>query len=295
MAVTTAPADRAAADPARAVGLPRAGARLEELPAYQLRALRATVAREGAQSFYAERLRDVEPGDLRSFDDLAGLPLTTADDSARTACASSASSPATSTASSPCRRRAPPASPNASTSRRRTRSSRSTSSITACRCWSARATCADPAPRGAAGQRRRPAAPRARADGRGGRRSRSGRRPRRALRCSGRAGSTAWSAFRCRCSGWRAATRRPARPSTSRASCSVPTRLPALWWRPSSRWGCRVFDHYGTTEMGLGGGVECEALDGYHLREADLLFEVADPETGRLCPTASTVRSSSPR
>ena len=45
-------------------------------------------------------------------------------------------------------------------------------------------------------------------------------------------------------------------------------------------WGCRVFDHYGTTEMGLGGGVECEALDGYHLREADLLFEVVDPETG---------------
>ena len=49
-------------------------------------------------------------------------------------------------------------------------------------------------------------------------------------------------------------------------------------------WGCRVFDHYGTTEMGLGGGVECEALDGYHLREADLLFEVVDPETGAPVP-----------
>ena len=49
-------------------------------------------------------------------------------------------------------------------------------------------------------------------------------------------------------------------------------------------WGCRVFDHYGTTEMGLGGGVECEALDGCHLREADLLFEVADPETGLPMP-----------
>jgi phenylacetate-CoA ligase len=47
-----------------------------------------------------------------------------------------------------------------------------------------------------------------------------------------------------------------------------------------STWGCRVFDHYGTTETGLGGGVECEALDGYHLREADLLFEVVDPDTG---------------
>ena len=32
-------------------------------------------------------------------------------------------------------------------------------------------------------------------------------------------------------------------------------------------WGCRVFNHYGMTEMGLGGGVECEALAGYHLRK----------------------------
>lgn len=49
-------------------------------------------------------------------------------------------------------------------------------------------------------------------------------------------------------------------------------------------WGCRVFTHYGMTEMGLGGGVECEALDGYHLREADLYFEVVDHETGEPCP-----------
>jgi phenylacetate-CoA ligase len=49
-------------------------------------------------------------------------------------------------------------------------------------------------------------------------------------------------------------------------------------------WGCRVFSHYGMTEMGLGGGVECEALDGYHLREADLYFEVVDRETGQVCP-----------
>jgi phenylacetate-coenzyme A ligase PaaK-like adenylate-forming protein len=45
-------------------------------------------------------------------------------------------------------------------------------------------------------------------------------------------------------------------------------------------WGCRVFDHYGTTETGLGGGVECDAHAGLHLREADLLFEVVDPRTG---------------
>ena len=49
-------------------------------------------------------------------------------------------------------------------------------------------------------------------------------------------------------------------------------------------WGCRVFDHYGTTETGLGGGVECEAHAGLHLREADLLFEVVDPRTGVSLP-----------
>jgi phenylacetate-coenzyme A ligase PaaK-like adenylate-forming protein len=32
--------------------------------------------------------------------------------------------------------------------------------------------------------------------------------------------------------------------------------------------------------MGLGGGVECEAHGGYHLREADMLFEIVHPETG---------------
>lgn len=41
-------------------------------------------------------------------------------------------------------------------------------------------------------------------------------------------------------------------------------------------WDCRVFEHYGMTEMGLGGGVECAAHDGYHLREADLYFEIID-------------------
>jgi phenylacetate-CoA ligase len=49
-------------------------------------------------------------------------------------------------------------------------------------------------------------------------------------------------------------------------------------------WGCRVFNHYGMTEMGLGGGVECEALGGYHLREGDLYFEIVDHETGETCP-----------
>ncbi|MEG6523751.1 DVU_1553 family AMP-dependent CoA ligase [Desulfotomaculum sp. 1211_IL3151] len=49
-------------------------------------------------------------------------------------------------------------------------------------------------------------------------------------------------------------------------------------------WGCPVFNHYGMTEMGLGGGVECAALAGYHLREADLYFEMIDPISGELVP-----------
>jgi phenylacetate-coenzyme A ligase PaaK-like adenylate-forming protein len=53
-------------------------------------------------------------------------------------------------------------------------------------------------------------------------------------------------------------------------------------------WGCRVYTHYGMTEMGFGGGVECDALDGYHLREADLYFEIIDPDTGDICPEGNT-------
>lgn len=45
-------------------------------------------------------------------------------------------------------------------------------------------------------------------------------------------------------------------------------------------WGCRVLTHYGMTETGLGGGVECAAGDGYHLREADLYLEIVDPASG---------------
>jgi phenylacetate-coenzyme A ligase PaaK-like adenylate-forming protein len=45
-------------------------------------------------------------------------------------------------------------------------------------------------------------------------------------------------------------------------------------------WGCDVCDHYGMTEMGLGGALECSAHQGYHLRDADLLFEITDPVDG---------------
>lgn len=45
-------------------------------------------------------------------------------------------------------------------------------------------------------------------------------------------------------------------------------------------WGADVYGHYGMTETGLGGGVECRARDGYHMREADLLYEIVDPASG---------------
>lgn len=50
------------------------------------------------------------------------------------------------------------------------------------------------------------------------------------------------------------------------------------------RSGAEVFEHYGMTEMGLGGGVDCEAHMGYHLRETDLYFEIVDPQNGELLP-----------
>lgn len=65
---------------------------------------------------------------------------------------------------------------------------------------------------------------------------------------------------------------------------STDSAAPALIQTIENKWHCRVFDHYGMTEMGLGGGVDCTARSGYHLREADLYFEVVDPTTGRPVP-----------
>jgi phenylacetate-CoA ligase len=56
----------------------------------------------------------------------------------------------------------------------------------------------------------------------------------------------------------------------------------------SDQWGCPVFQHYGMTETGYGGAVECAALAGYHPREADLFFEVIDPVNGRPLPKGET-------
>jgi phenylacetate-coenzyme A ligase PaaK-like adenylate-forming protein len=47
-------------------------------------------------------------------------------------------------------------------------------------------------------------------------------------------------------------------------------------------WQCEVFEHYGMTETGLGGAVECTAHAGCHIRENDLLVEIIDPHSGRV-------------
>lgn len=50
-------------------------------------------------------------------------------------------------------------------------------------------------------------------------------------------------------------------------------------------WGCPVFNHYGMTETGLGGAVDCRAHSGSgHLREADLYVEIIDPASGAPLP-----------
>lgn len=59
---------------------------------------------------------------------------------------------------------------------------------------------------------------------------------------------------------------------------------PELGERLRDNWQCLVIDHYGLTESGYGGGVECLAHSGYHLRETDLYFEVVDPVSGQVLP-----------
>ena len=49
-------------------------------------------------------------------------------------------------------------------------------------------------------------------------------------------------------------------------------------------WGIKAYEHYGMTEMGLGGAMACEERIGYHPREADIFFEIIDPDTGEVLP-----------
>ncbi len=71
------------------------------------------------------------------------------------------------------------------------------------------------------------------------------------------------------------------------SSCQITTMLicsdyasPLLRKRIEVNCGCETFLHYGATESGLGGAVECSAHAGCHIRESDLLVEIIDPQTG---------------
>lgn len=49
-------------------------------------------------------------------------------------------------------------------------------------------------------------------------------------------------------------------------------------------WDCMIYRYYAMTEMGLGGGIECQNHSGYHLYEGDFLFEIVDPKTRVVLP-----------
>lgn len=46
-------------------------------------------------------------------------------------------------------------------------------------------------------------------------------------------------------------------------------------------WHCAIFEHYGLTESGYGGAVECPAHDGMHIRHDELVLEVIEPNGTR--------------
>ncbi|NLO49320.1 MAG: phenylacetate--CoA ligase [Clostridiales bacterium] len=62
----------------------------------------------------------------------------------------------------------------------------------------------------------------------------------------------------------------------------------------SDTWNPEIYEHYGMTEMGYGCAVSCAGqlsgsnAFGYHVREADILIEIIDPETGKPVPDGET-------
>jgi len=77
-------------------------------------------------------------------------------------------------------------------------------------------------------------------------------------------------------------------PLSIRAVLTSSERLPKSIARALTEvWGCEVFDHWGMTETGLGGAVECAVHAGCHLRETDLFVEIVDPESGAPVPAGA--------
>lgn len=52
----------------------------------------------------------------------------------------------------------------------------------------------------------------------------------------------------------------------------------------SKAWGAEVYEHWGMTETGYGGAVDCALHAGCHIRENELYVEIVDPETGEPLP-----------
>lgn len=50
---------------------------------------------------------------------------------------------------------------------------------------------------------------------------------------------------------------------------------------------CEVFNHYGMTELGYGGALECGEHQGMHIRENDLYVETVEPASGKSLPEGS--------
>lgn len=61
----------------------------------------------------------------------------------------------------------------------------------------------------------------------------------------------------------------------------------SLLTRVQKTFDCKIFQHYGMTEMGFLGGVSCAAEKGYHICEADIYIEIIDPLTGKNLPDNS--------
>lgn len=52
--------------------------------------------------------------------------------------------------------------------------------------------------------------------------------------------------------------------------------------------GAETYLHWGSTETGLGGAVECGCHEGCHVRESQLIVEIIDPRTGKRQPDGET-------